>query len=195
MGNDKKKKTDFTKYIDKDLKGSQTEKNLLEAFCGEAKARNKYAYFAKQARKDGYEKIAKIFEETASNEAKHGKIWYEILHGGKMPSTLENLENAASVENYEWEDMYARFAVTAREEGYEKIACLFELIRKIEKSHMKRYQKLIREIKENIFFKREKQTVWECAECGYIHEDTEAPEKCPFCQHPQAFFFERCENY
>ena len=186
---------DFSKYLDKDLSGSQTEKNLLEAFCGESQARNKYSFFAKQARKDGYEQIAKIFEETANNEAEHGKIWYRLLYKGKMPSTLENLENAASAENYEWENMYANFASTAREEGYEKIACLFELIRNIEKMHMQRYQRVINHIKKKSVFQKETPVIRECAKCGYTYENESAPDKCPFCQHPKAYFFERCKNY
>lgn len=186
---------DFSKFINGDLEGTQTEKNLEEAFCGESKARNKYSFFAEQAKKDGYEQIARIFEDTAHNEAEHGKIWLRLLNGGRIPHTLDNLKAAASTENYEWEDMYARFAKDAREEGFDRIACLFETIRSIEKMHMTRYNKLVHDIEEKVVFKREKSVVWECAKCGYTYEGEEPPQKCPFCQHPQAYFFEKCYNY
>lgn len=183
---------DFTDCFEKELKGTKTEENLKEAFCGESQARNKYMFFAKQAQKDGYEHIAKIFEETALNEAEHGKIWYKILNGGKMPKTIDNLNSAAGTESYEWQDMYARFAKEAKEEGFEKISNLFECIRKIEKMHMERYQKLVEEIKENTIFSKEKIVTWECAKCGFNCENEEAPEQCPFCKHPKAYFFKKC---
>lgn len=186
---------DFSKYINGDLEGTQTKKNLEEAFCGESKARNKYSFFAEQAKKDGYEQIARIFQDTANNEAEHGKIWLRLLNGGRIPHTLDNLKAAASTENYEWEDMYARFAKDAREEGFDRIACLFETIRSIEKMHMTRYNKLVHDIEEKVVFKREKSVVWECAKCGYTYEGEEPPQKCPFCQHPKAYFFEKCKNY
>ncbi|CDC20612.1 MAG: rubrerythrin family protein [Candidatus Gastranaerophilaceae bacterium] len=186
---------DFSKFINKSLEGSQTEKNLKEAFCGESQARNKYSFFAKQARKDGYVQIARIFEDTANNEAEHGKIWLKLLNGGKIPHTLDNLKSAASTENYEWEDMYARFAQDAREEGFDKIACLFELVRGVEKMHMTRYNKLAHDIEEKAVFKRDEAVMWECAKCGYTFEGEEAPETCPFCRHPRAYFFEKCYNY
>lgn len=186
---------DFTAFVTQKLAGTKTEKNLQDAYCGESKARNNYTYFAKKARQEGYEQIARIFEETANNEGEHGKIWLMLLNGGKLPDTLKNLETAASTENYEWEDMYARFAQEAKEEGFEKIACLFETIRGIEKMHMTRYNKLVENIKNNEVFKKEDKTVWECAKCGYTFDGEEAPEMCPFCRHPRAYFFEKCYNY
>ncbi len=186
---------DFSKYITGDLKGTQTEKNLEQAFCGESEARNRYTFFAQKARKEGYEQIARIFEETANNEEEHGKIWLRILSGGKLHDTLENLKTAASTENYEWEDMYARFAKDAREEGFDRIACLFETIRSIEKMHMTRYNKLVQNIETKTVFKKTEPVIWECAKCGYTYEGEEPPQKCPFCQHPKAYFFEKCKNY
>lgn len=178
------------------LKGTKTEKNLLEAFAGESMARNKYSYFASQAKKEGYVQISKIFEETANNEKEHAKIWFKLLHDGKIGnSTLENLKSAAEGENYEWTDMYATFAKEAREEGFEKIAFLFEEIGKIEKEHEARYKKLYENIENGIVFKRDVEVTWECGNCGHIHVGKEAPEVCPACNHPKAHFMIKPENY
>lgn len=186
---------DFINYITKELAGTKTEKNLNEAYCGESKARNNYTFFSKQARKDGYEQIARIFEETAANEQQHAKIWFKLLNGGKLSDTINNLETAINAESYEWEEMYARFAADAKEEGFEKIASLFEKIRTIEKMHMTRYKKLLKNIKNDTVFKKEEKITWECAKCGYNIENEQAPEMCPFCKHPKAYFFEKCKNY
>lgn len=188
-------KGDFSKCINKELKGTKTEKNLQEAYCGESKARNNYTFFAEQAKKDGYIQIAKIFQETADNEKEHAKIWLKLLNGGNIKSTKANLETAASTENYEWEDMYARFAQDAREEGFDDIAFLFETIRNIEKMHMTRYNKLIEDLMKDIVFQKPEKIMWECAKCGYTFEGTTAPEICPFCKHPKGHFFEKCYNY
>ena len=178
-----------------ELKGSKTEKNLQEAFAGESMARNKYTYYASQARKDGYEQIAKIFEETANNEKEHAKIWFKLLHGETIPSTAENLLDAAQGENYEWTDMYARFAQEAREEGFTKIAALFDMVGKIEKEHEERYRKLLANVEGQLVFSREGDCIWECANCGHIVIGKKAPEMCPVCKHPKAFFQIKAENY
>ena len=178
-----------------ELKGSKTEKNLQEAFAGESMARNKYTYYASQARKDGYEQIAKIFEETANNEKEHAKIWFKLLHGDAIPSTAENLLDAAQGENYEWTDMYARFAEEAREEGFTKIAALFDMVGKIEKEHEERYRKLLANVEGQLVFSREGDCIWECANCGHIVIGKKAPELCPVCKHPKAFFQIKAENY
>lgn len=178
-----------------ELKGSKTEKNLQEAFAGESMARNKYTYYASQARKDGYEQIAKIFEETANNEKEHAKIWFKLLHGDTIPSTAENLLDAAQGENYEWTDMYARFAQEAREEGFTKIAALFDMVGKIEKEHEERYRKLLANVEGQLVFSREGDCIWECANCGHIVIGKKAPEMCPVCKHPKAFFQIKAENY
>ena len=178
-----------------DLKGSKTEKNLLEAFAGESMARNKYTYYASQARKDGYEQIAKIFEETANNEKEHAKIWFKLLHDDCISSTAENLLDAAQGENYEWTDMYARFAQDAREEGFNKIAALFDMVGKIEKEHEERYRKLLANVEGQLVFSREGDCIWECANCGHIVIGKKAPEMCPVCKHPKAFFQIKAENY
>jgi rubrerythrin len=178
-----------------ELKGSKTEKNLQEAFAGESMARNKYTYYASQARKDGYEQIAKIFEETANNEKEHAKIWFKLLHGDAVPATTENLLDAAQGENYEWTDMYARFAQEAREEGFTKIAALFDMVGKIEKEHEERYRKLLANVEGQLVFSREGDCIWECANCGHIVIGKKAPEMCPVCAHPQAYFELRSENY
>ena len=178
-----------------ELKGSKTEKNLQEAFAGESMARNKYTYYASQARKDGYEQIAKIFEETANNEKEHAKIWFKLLHGDTVPGTAENLLDAAQGENYEWTDMYARFAEEAREEGFTKIAALFDLVGKIEKEHEERYRKLLANVEGQLVFSREGDCIWECANCGHIVIGKKAPEMCPVCKHPKAFFQIKAENY
>lgn len=190
----KKYDEDFTQCFEKEIEGTKTELNLIEAFCGESKARNKYTFFAKQAKKEGYEHIAKIFEETAENEAQHGKIWFKLLNGGKIPNTLNNLKTAAETESYEWENMYEKFAQDARDEGFEKIATLFDTIRTIEKMHMQRYKNIIENIKNNTVFNNKTEVTWECAKCGYNCINKQAPEHCPFCRHPQAYFFKKCDD-
>ena len=178
-----------------ELKGSKTEKNLMEAFAGESQARNKYTYYASQAKKDGFVQISKIFEETANNEKEHAKIWFKLLHGGKIPATLANLEDAANGENYEWTDMYAKFAKEAKEEGFDEIALLFENVAKIEKTHEERYRKLYENIKNNKVFKKDEVTTWECSNCGYALEADSAVELCPVCAHPQSYFMVKAKNY
>ena len=178
-----------------DLKGSQTEKNLMEAFAGESQARNKYTYYASQAKKDGYVQISKFFEETANNEREHAKIWFKLLHGGKINGTLENLADAAEGEKYENTTMYPEFARVAREEGFDEIARLFEGVAKIEKHHQERYEKLMQNIKEDVVFKRDEAQLWECANCGFQVEGKESPELCPICAHPKSFFFINKQNY
>ncbi len=178
-----------------ELKGSKTEKNLAEAFAGESQARNKYTYYASQAKKDGYVQISRIFEETANNEKEHAKIWFKLLHGGKLPSTLENLQDAASGENYEWTQMYAQFAKEAREEGFDNIAFLFENVAKIEKDHEERYKKLLENVQKEIVFKKENEVVWECGNCGFSYRGSQAVETCPVCAHPKSYFFEKAQNY
>ena len=178
-----------------ELKGSKTEQNLMTAFAGESQARNKYTYYASQAKKDGYVQIAKIFEETAANEKEHAEIWFKLLHDGKMPDTMANLEDAANGENYEWTDMYAGFAKTAREEGFDKIATLFEMVAKIEKEHDERYRKLLNNIKEGLVFSRDGDTIWQCSNCGHIVIGKKAPEICPVCSHAKAYFQIKAENY
>ena len=177
-----------------ELKGSKTEKNLETAFAGESMARNKYTYFASKARKDGFVQIANIFEETANNEKEHAKIWFKLLHGG-MPSTVENLKDAAEGENYEWTDMYARMAREAREEGFEELAVKFELVAKVEAAHERRYNKLLESLKNDKTFKGDAPLGWKCRNCGYVHEGPEAPEVCPCCAHPKAYFERKVENY
>ena len=177
------------------LKGSQTEKNLMAAFAGESQARNKYTYYASQAKKDGYNQIAQIFEETASNEKEHAKIWFKLLHGDRIPDTMTNLEDAADGENYEWTDMYDGFAKTARAEGFDHIAVLFELVGKIEKEHEARYRKLLQNIKDGLVFSRDGDAIWQCANCGHIVIGKKAPEICPVCKHPQSYFQVKAENY
>ena len=167
----------------------------MEAFAGESMARNKYTYYASKARKDGYEQIAKIFEETANNEKEHAKIWFKILHDEDIPSTAENLLDAAQGENYEWTDMYARFAEDARAEGFTKIASLFVLVGKIEKEHETRYRKLLANVEGQLVFSREGDMIWECSNCGHIVIGKKAPAMCPVCKHPQSFFQIKAENY
>ena len=178
-----------------ELKGSKTEANLMTAFAGESQARNKYTYYASKARKEGYNQIADLFEETANNEREHAKIWFKLLHDGDVPDTMTNLKDAADGENYEWTDMYAGMAKTAREEGFTKIAVLFELVAKIEKEHEERYRKLLKNIEDGIVFSREGDTVWQCANCGHIVIGKKAPQVCPVCDHPQSFFQIKAENY
>lgn len=177
------------------LKGSKTEKNLMEAFAGESQARNKYTYFASKAKKDGYEQIAAIFEETAQNEKEHAKIWYKLLNGGQVPSTEENLKSAAEGENYEYTDMYVRMAEEAREEGFDDIAILFEKVGEIEKEHEARYLALLNNVKEDLVFSKDGEKIWKCRNCGHIVIGKEAPEICPVCQHPKAYFEIKAENY
>ena len=178
-----------------ELKGSKTEKNLMEAFAGESQARNKYTYYAAQAKKDGFVQISRIFEETANNEKEHAKIWFKLLHGGKIPETILNLEDAANGENYEWTDMYAKFAKEAKEEGFNEIAFLFENVAKIEKDHEDRYRKLLANIKNGIVFEKDTEIVWECGNCGYSYNGKEAVDVCPVCAHPKSYFFEKPKNY
>ncbi len=178
-----------------ELKGSKTEANLLAAFAGESQARNKYTYYASKAKKEGYVQIAALFEETANNEKEHAKIWFKLLHDGEIPSTLENLEDAAAGENYEWTDMYAGFAKTAKEEGFDHIAFLFESVGKIEKEHEERYRKLIANIEGGLVFSRDGDTIWQCSNCGHIVVGKKAPEVCPVCAHPKAYFQIKAENY
>ncbi|HAJ77795.1 MAG TPA: rubrerythrin family protein, partial [Clostridiales bacterium] len=172
-----------------------TEQNLMAAFAGESQARNKYTYFASKAKKDGYEQIAEIFEESANNEKEHAKMWFKLLNGGSVPSTVENLKAAASGENFEWTDMYAGFAKTAKEEGFEHIAFLFEEVAKIEKEHEARFLKLLKNIEEGIVFSREGDRIWKCRNCGHICIGKSAPEVCPVCSHPQSYFEIKNENY
>ena len=178
-----------------ELKGSKTEANLQAAFAGESQARNKYTYYASKAKKDGYVQIANIFEETAANEKEHAKMWFKLLHGGAVPSTVENLKDAADGENYEWTDMYAEFARTAREEGFDDIALLFEEVGKIEKEHEERYRKLLANIEGGLVFSKEGDCIWQCSNCGHIAVGKQAPEVCPVCAHPQAYFQIKAENY
>jgi rubrerythrin len=178
-----------------ELKGSKTERNLIEAFSGESQARNKYTYYASKARKDGYEQIAAFFEETANNEKEHAKLWFKFLKGGDIPTTTENLNDAASGENYEWTKMYAGFATIAKEEGFLDIASLFEGVAKVEKSHEERYRKLLENIEDDSVFKKDEEKIWICRNCGHIHIGKEAPEKCPVCSHPKAFFELKEINY
>ena len=178
-----------------ELKGSKTEKNLMEAFAGESQARNKYTYFASKAKKDGYEQIAAIFEETAQNEKEHAKIWYKLLNGGEVPSTEENLKSAAEGENYEYTDMYVRMAKEAREEGFDHIAFLFEEVGKIEKEHEARYLALLNNVKGDLVFSKDGEKVWKCRNCGHIVIGKEAPDVCPVCQHPKAYFEIKANNY
>ncbi len=178
-----------------ELKGSKTEANLMAAFAGESQARNKYTYFASKAKKDGYEQIASIFLETAENEKEHAKIWFKLLNGGEIPSTEENLLAAAEGENYEWTDMYEEFAKTAREEGFDHIAYLFEGVAKIEKEHEERYRKLLSNVKEGLVFSKDGDKIWKCRNCGHIVIGKEAPDVCPICAHPKSYFEIKAENY
>ena len=178
-----------------ELKGSRTEQNLQAAFAGESQARNKYTYYASKARKEGYVQIANLFEETANNEKEHAKIWFKLLHDGEVPTTSVNLLDAAEGENYEWTDMYAEFARVAKEEGFTKIAFLFEKVGEIEKHHEERYRKLLANVEGDLVFSRDSDTVWQCANCGHIVIGKKAPVKCPVCDHPQAYFQELAQNY
>ena len=178
-----------------ELKGSKTEQNLMAAFAGESQARNKYTYYASKAKKEGYEQIASIFEETAGNEKEHAKMWFKLLHDGEVPDTMINLKDAAAGENYEWTDMYAEFAKVAREEGFTDIARKFELVGEVEKKHEERYLKLLSNIENEEVFKKEESVVWVCRNCGHVHVGKFAPKVCPTCDHPQSYFELRSENY
>jgi rubrerythrin len=178
-----------------ELKGSKTEQNLRDAFSGESQARNKYTYYGSKAKKEGYVQIAQLFEETADNEKEHAKIWFKLLMGGEIPSTVTNLEDAAAGENYEWVTMYKNFADVAKEEGFTDIARLFESVGEIEKSHEERYRKLKANIDNGEVFKRREKVFWICSNCGHIHDGAEAPQKCPVCTHAQAYFELRSVNY
>ena len=178
-----------------DLKGSKTLENLLYAFAGESMARNKYTYYASQARKDGYVQIAEIFEETAANEKEHAKMWFKLANGGKIDGTLENLAAAAAGENEEWTQMYADFAKVAKEEGFDHIAFLFEGVARVEKEHEERYLKLLENVKEGKVFKAEETVKWHCGNCGHVQEGEEAPQVCPVCAHPQSYFRIKAENF
>lgn len=177
-----------------ELKGSKTEQNLWTAFAGESQARNKYTYFASKAKKEGYVQIAQLFEETAANEKEHAKMWFKLLNGG-IGDTLANLKAAADGENYEWTDMYAGFAKTAKEEGFDQIAALFEEVGKIEKEHEERYRKLAKNLEEGLVFSKDGDAVWQCINCGHICVGKKAPEVCPVCAHPQSYFQVKPENY
>ena len=178
-----------------ELKGSKTEKNLQEAFAGESQARNKYTYYASKAKKDGYVQISKIFEETAANEKEHAEIWFKYLHGGQVPSTVENLKDAADGENFEWTDMYDRMAAEADAEGFKEIADKFRMVGAIEKEHEARYRKLLKNIEDGVVFSREGDCIWQCSNCGHIVIGKKAPEVCPVCDHPQSYFQLKPENY
>ena len=179
----------------KELKGTKTEANLQAAFAGESQARNKYTYYASKAKKDGYVQIAELFEATAANEKEHAKIWFKLLDGGAIPDTRANLLDAAEGENYEWTDMYAGFAVTAREEGFVEIAALFEEVGKIEKMHEERYRKLLANVEGGLVFSKDNDVIWECGNCGHIVIGKKAPEMCPVCKHPQSYFRVHPQNY
>ena len=178
-----------------ELKGSQTEQNLMAAFAGESQARNKYTYFASKAKKDGYEQIAAIFEETANNEKEHAKMWFKELHGGEVPSTIENLEAAADGENYEWTDMYEEFARTAEKEGFKAIAAKFRGVAAIENEHEERYRKLLENVKGDLVFSKDGEKVWICRNCGHVCVGKKAPKVCPVCAHPQSYFEVKADNY
>ena len=178
-----------------ELKGSKTEANLMAAFAGESQARNKYTYYASKAKKEVYEQIAALFQETADNEKEHAKMWFKLLQGGQIKSTAENLKDAAAGENYEWTDMYAGFAKVAKEEGFDRIAYLFEEVGKIEKEHEARYLKLLDNVENELVFSKDGEKIWKCRNCGHICIGKEAPKVCPVCEHPQSFFEIKAENY
>ena len=178
-----------------DIKGTQTEKNLQAAFAGESQAATKYGYYAKQAKKEGYVGIGSYFEETAGNETAHAKIWFRYLHDGAIPTTAENLRDAAGGENYEWTEMYKEFAETARQEGFDEIAARMDAIAAIEKAHEERYNQLLARLEAGEVFKRDDVVVWKCSVCGHLHVGKEAPEVCPVCAHPQAYFEQKVVNY
>lgn len=179
----------------KDLKGTKTEKNLWEAFAGESQARNKYTFYASKAKKEGYEQISQLFADTAANEKEHAELWFKALHGGKVPTTIENLKEAAAGENYEWTDMYDKMAKEAREEGFEDIAKQMEGVGAIEKTHEERYRRLLANIEEGIVFDRPEEQTWVCRNCGHVHVGTSAPDECPVCAHARAYFEIEKKNY
>ena len=179
----------------KDLKGTKTEKNLQEAFAGESQARNKYTYYASKAKKDGFVQISNIFLETAANEKEHAEIWFKYLNGGKINDTMANLEDAANGENFEWTDMYARMAEEADEEGFKEIAAKFRMVAKIEKEHEERYRKLLDNVKKECVVSKDNDVIWQCSNCGHIIIGKKAPEICPVCDHPKAYFQVKAENY
>ena len=178
-----------------EFKGSKTEANLLAAFAGESQATNKYKYYASAAKKEGYEQIAAIFTETSDNEKEHAKLWFKQLHDGRVPDTVTNLKDAASGENFEWTEMYKNFAAEAREEGFDEIAFMFDKVASIEKAHEERYLKLLENVEKGLVFKKDNVTIWKCRNCGYLHTGTAAPEICPACKHPQAYFQVWDNNY
>lgn len=178
-----------------ELKNSRTEANLMAAFAGESQARNKYTYYASQAKKEGYEQIAAIFEETANNEKEHAKMWFKELNGGMIPTTAQNLKDAASGENYEWTNMYKEFAEVAREEGFEDIARLFDGVNQIEKEHEERFLKLLKNVEDNLVFESEEETIWICRNCGHVYRSKEAVEVCPVCKHGKAYQERKAQNY
>ncbi len=178
-----------------ELKGSKTEQNLMTAFAGESQARNKYTYYASKARKDGYEQIAAIFEETANNEKEHAKLWFKQLHGGEIPDTMQNLEDAAAGENYEWTEMYKEFAEVARQEGFARIAYLFESVGKIEAEHEKRYLTLLKNVKDDKVFHKDGDKIWICRNCGHVYVGKDALDVCPVCNHKQSFMEVKADNY
>ena len=179
----------------KELKGTKTEKNLMEAFAGESQARNKYTYFASKAKKEGYQQIAALFEETADNEREHAKMWFKLLEGGAIKDTISNLRAAAEDENFEWTNMYDRMAQEAEEEGFPEIAAKMRGVAEIERHHEERYLKLLKNIEDGIVFSREGDTIWKCRNCGHIVVGKKAPEVCPVCDHPQSYFEVRAENW
>ena len=191
----KNNKIIWKRGITMELKGSKTEQNLLKAFSGESQARNKYTFYASKAKKDGYEQLAAIFEETANNEKEHAKLWFKELHNGQIPSTIENLEDAAAGENYEWTEMYKEFATVAKEEGFTRIANLFEKVGEIEKEHEERYLTLLKNIKDDRVFKKDGNKIWVCRNCGYVYTGENALEVCPVCAHPKSFMEVKADNY
>ena len=178
-----------------ELNGTRTEANLMTAFAGETQARTKYSTYAAVARKEGYEQIGALFDETAENEKEHAEIWFKYLHGGEIPNTLANLKDAANGEHFEWTDMYATFAKEAKEEGFDRIASLFEMVASIEREHEARYQKLIENMEGGLVFSREGDAIWKCRNCGHILVGKKAPELCPVCSHPKSYFEIKAENY
>ena len=178
-----------------ELKGTKTEQNLMAAFAGESQARNKYTYYASKAKKDGYEQIAALFEETANNEKEHAKMWFKELHGGEVPTTTENLKDAADGENYEWTDMYEGFAKTAEEEGFKALAAKFRAVGEIEKHHEERFRRLLKNIEDEVVFSKDGERIWICRNCGHVVVGKKAPKICPVCAHPQSFFEIKAENY
>ena len=178
-----------------ELKGSKTEQNLMTAFAGESQARNKYTYYASKAKKDGYEQIAAIFEETANNEKEHAKLWFKELHNGEVPETITNLKDAAAGENFEWTDMYKEFAETAKEEGFKEIARLFEAVGQIEKHHEERFLKLVDNIENNLVFEKGEEKIWICRNCGHVYKGKKALSICPVCKHPESYMEVKADNY